>query len=68
MQPATHLPADKPKSFFKVRLMAWLRAFDAAWEELLEGEESGNMLVLMVGVTVVLGGDENVMLVFIEVG
>jgi len=68
MQPTARLPADEPKGFFEARLVAWLGAFDAAREALLEGKESGNTLVLMVGVTAVLRGDENVMLVFIGAG
>jgi hypothetical protein len=53
----------EPKSFFEARLIARLRAFEAAREAMLEGEEeSGGTLVLMLGVVVVLGGGGNVML------
>jgi hypothetical protein len=53
----------EPKSFFEARLMARLRALEAAREAMLEGEDdSGGTLVLMLGVTLVFGGGGNVML------
>lgn len=55
----------EPKSFFDARLIARLRALEAAREAMLEGEEeSGGTLVLICGVILVLGGGGKVMLVF----
>lgn len=58
----------EPKSFLEARLIARLRALEAAREAILEGEEeSGGTLVLMLGTAVVLAlvlycGGGNVML------